>query len=216
MAKKHLNAFSYKKAFGPKEWFIYFGAHLRNVPRLPSNIEEIMNSPCPFWTAEKVHETHVLILVPETVSGKPLNLKLLGEIVQKPIQGHPTKYNFFYVGENVDELAQSHWALLTRTMIEGSSNKTYEEEHAVLAHYSQNTQIAYQIPTVLDAAVCNFMEYVRSETWLYSTNPWTYTWCQEKYNAGCNLIVGGGSGSGLDVVFRDARENAAVGGLRKF
>jgi hypothetical protein len=195
MAKKHISAFSYEKAFGPKEWYTYFRAHLRNVPRLPSNIAEIMNSPCPFWTDKKIYETHVLVLVPGTVSKQPLNLKVLGEIVQKPLQGYSTKYNLFNLGEYVDQSPHSHWALLTRTEIEGTRNKTYEEEHALLDPYSQNTQIIYEIPTVLDAAVCNFMEYVRSGIWLHVENPWTYMWCQEMYDDKSKLVVGSGSDS---------------------
>ena len=147
-----------------------------------------------------MHETHVLVLVPQTVNGKPLTLKNLGELVQKPLNGgHATKYSLFNLGEFVDQPAKSHWALLTRTVIEGSRNKLYKDGKAVLAQYSQKTNIVYEIPTVLDAVVCNFMEYVRSGTWLYGDNPLTYTWCQEKYNASYYLVVGGGSGSGLRV-----------------
>ena len=53
------------------------------------------------------------------------------------------------------------------------------------------------------------MEYVRSETWLYSENLWTWTWCQEN-NAGCYLVVGGGSGSGLSVNSATAPSGSTV------
>src|SRR5579872_4749399 len=49
IAEKQINTFSHEKAFGPKEWFIHFGTHLRNVPRLPPDIGEILSCPCPFW-----------------------------------------------------------------------------------------------------------------------------------------------------------------------
>ena len=179
-----MKAFSHEKAFGPKEWYTYFRCHLKNIPRLPSNISKILNGPCPFWPNKKVHETHVLCLVPQTVNGQPLNLRSLGELVQKPLQGHATKYRHFSIGEYTDPSApKTHWALMTRQVIDGSRNKKYEEEQAVLDSYSQKTKIAYEIPTILDASVCLFMEYVRSGTWLYGDKPWTYTWCQEKYNA---------------------------------
>jgi hypothetical protein len=217
LAKKQISTFSYEKAFGPKEWFIYFGDHLRNVPRLPPNITEIMNSSCLFWPDKKVHETHVLVLIPETVNGQPLNLKLLGEIVQKPLQGYAAKYSYFNSGKYVEQPAQSHWALVTRTVIEGSRNKTYDEDHDLLDQYSQNIKITYEIPTLLDATVCNFMEYIRCGTWLYGENPLTYTWCQEKYNAGWYMISGGGSDSGLLVsYYRGDGEDRGVGGCRKF
>ena len=98
MASEAMKAFSHEKAFGPKEWYTYFGARLKNVPRLPSNMTEILNASCPFWPNKKVHETHVLCLIPQTVNGQPLNLKSLGELVQKPLQGHATKYDTFNIG----------------------------------------------------------------------------------------------------------------------
>src|SRR5579872_7140431 len=92
MAEKQINLFSHEKVFGPKEWFIHFGTHLRNVPRLPPNIAEILSSDCPFWPRKKVHETHLLVLVPQTVNGQPLTLKTLGELVKKPLTGSATQY----------------------------------------------------------------------------------------------------------------------------
>jgi tetratricopeptide (TPR) repeat protein len=203
-------------AFGKAQWEKYFGV-VGAEPPLPENIYGILNSPCPFWKEKKVHETHVLVLVPQTVNGRRLTLKNLGELVQKPLQGgHATNYNVFALGEYVDQPAKSHWALLTRTVIEGSRNKLCKDGKALLAQYSQKTNIVYEIPTVLDAAVCNFMEYVRSGTWLYGENPWTSTWCQEKYDAKYYLVVGGVSGSGLGVRSNlIANECNGVGGLRK-
>jgi hypothetical protein len=225
IAKEQIKFFSYPNAFGPKEWFIHFGSHLRNVPRLPSNIGDILSSSCPFWPDNKVYETHLLVLVPQNVGEQPLTLKTLGELVKKPLQGHATKYGAFYMGKYVDQPAKSHWALLTRTVVKGSRSKPYKDEQAVLAQNSQKTNLVYEIPTVLDAAVCNMMEYVRCGAWLYGENPLTYTWCQEKYNANWNLVVGGGCSSGLVVrydnaslvvSYDNASEDCGVGGLRKF
>jgi hypothetical protein len=140
----------------------------------------------------------------------------MGELVQKPLQGYVTKYNFLNLGECVDKPAQSHWVLMTRDVIQRSRNKSCKEEPAVLAQYTRKTTIAYEIPTVLDATVCNFMEYVRTGTWLYGENPVTYTWCQEKSDAVWHLVVGGGSGSGLGVSLSShTSEHYGVGGLRK-
>jgi hypothetical protein len=195
--------------FGASEWNKYFG-DVGVEPPLPPDI--IQRLP-------ELSANNVLVLIPATVNGQPLTLKTLGEFVQKPLNGgHATKYEYCDLGEYVDQPAQSHWALLTRTVLEGSRNKRYKDEQAIISSYSQKTQIAYEIPTVLDAAVCNFMEYVRSGTWLYSQSPWTFTWCQEKYNASYNLLVGGGGEAGLRVdnsYCRGASEFHGVGGLRK-
>ena len=191
---------------GAAEWKKYIGDPGVEPPLPPEIIQRL----------DELNANNVLVLIPETINGRPLDLRLMGELVQKPLQGHATKYKNLILGEYVDRPAKSHWALLTRTVIEGSRNKLLKDEQVVLDSYSQKTKIPYEAPTVLDAAVCNFMEYVRFGTWLYGDNPLTYTWCQEKYNANWHLVVGGGSAAGLLVGnCSRAYESNGVGGLRK-
>jgi hypothetical protein len=216
MAKKHLNAFSHEKAFGPKEWFIYFGAHLRNVPRLPSNIAEILNSPCLFWNKKKVHETHLLVLVPQTFNGQPLTLKTLAQLVKKPLQGFATQYSYLDLGKYTDHPAvrPSHWVMMTRHLIEGSRSQSYKDQQTLL---SQKGHGVYEVPTLFDATVCIFMEYVRSGALLYGDKPRTYTRCQEMYNADWQLCVGCFSLGGLHVdYFGGDYDYIGVGGTRKW
>jgi hypothetical protein len=215
MAKKHISAFSYENAFGPKEWYAYFGGYLRNVPPLPSNITEILNSPCPFWPDKKVHETHLLVLVPQTVSGQPLTLKTLGELVKKPLKGAATMYDYFSLGQYIDRSAPpSDWVLMTRAVIDGSRYKSYQHQQAFLSEKSHDF---YGVPTLLDATCCIFIEYVRSGTRLYNNSPYTWTRCQEKYNADWQLGVGGFGAGGLNVCCSVGDvEFSGVGGCRKF
>ena len=214
LAMEHMDAFSHERAFGPKEWFIYFGGYLKNTPRLSPNMTEILNSPCPFVDGKKVHETHLLVLVPQTVNGQPLTFKTLGELVQKPLQGHATNYSYFYLGVYTDPAAPpSHWVLMTRDVIEGSRNKRYQTQQALL---SQKGQGFYRVPTIIDATVCIFMEYVRTATRLYSDSPWTFARCQEKYSADCQLGVGGFGAGGLNISHDGADDMfIGVGGSRK-
>ena len=147
---------------GAAEWKKYIGDPGVEPPLPPEIIQRL----------GELNANNVLVLIPETVNGRPLDLKLMGELVQKPLQGHATKYNYFNIGEYVDRPAsKSHWALLTRTVIDGSRNKLLKEEQAVLDSYSLKTGIPYEVPTILDATVCNFMEYVRFGTWLYGDKP---------------------------------------------
>jgi hypothetical protein len=217
IARKIAENFYPSIKFGKEEWEKYFG-DVGVEPPLPPNINEILNSPCPFWPDQEIYETHLLVLVPQTVKGQPLTLKSLGEFVQKPLLGYVTKYNSFYLGQYRDspELS-SHWVLLTRDVIEGSRNKSYKEQQDLLAKYCKQAQVTYEVPKVLDTTVCILMEHVRSGTWLYSQNPWTFTRCQEKGDADRQLGVGGFGSSGLylnfygaDFMFR------GVGGSRKF
>jgi hypothetical protein len=215
IAEKQINTFSHEKAFGPKEWFIHFGTHLSNVPRLPTNITEILNSPCPFWPSKKVHETHLLVLVPQAVNGQPLTLKTLEELVKKPLTGSATQFRSFNLGKYTDPTAPpSHWVLLTRDVIEGSRDRSYQDQQIFL---SQKGHGVYAVPTILDAIACIFMEYVRSGTRLYSDSPYTWTRCQGKHNADWQLGVGGFALGGLSLSCIGVDdERFGVGGFRQF
>jgi U-box domain-containing protein len=205
-------------AFGKEKWATYFG-DVGEEPPLPPDIDKILAAQCPFLPGKKVSETHLLVLIPKTVNGRPLNLKFLGELVQKPLQGNATKYKNFYLGEYTDPPApKSHWALMTRDVVEGSRGRSYSDQQKLMTDNNQKAKLPYEIPTVLDAAVCIFMEYVRTGTRLYSDNPYTFTWCQEKYDANWYLVVGGFSAAGL-FVHRGrnfVNVSSGVGGLRKF
>jgi tetratricopeptide (TPR) repeat protein len=183
--------------FGAAEWNKYFG-EVGAEPPLPLHI---------IARLDELSANNVLVMIPKTINGVPLTLKAMGELVQKPLNGgHATKYRNLDLGEYGDPPnSESHWALLTRTVIEGSRNKHYVEEYAILATYSQKTNIAYEIPTILGTTVCLFVEYVRSKTWLYGEKPWTYTFCQDEHKSAgpvlepWRLVVGGGNDSGLCV-----------------
>ncbi len=197
-------------AFGKVAWAKYFG-DIGDEPPLPHDIQTILQSPCPYWPKKKVQETHLLVLVPQTVNGKPLTLKTLGEFIQKPLQGTPTRYEYCSLGEHTDPPApSSHWALLTRDIIEGSRSKSYSNQKALI-------KAPYEVPTILDATVAILMEHVRTGTRLYSNSPWTYTRCQEKYNENWQLIVGGFGAAGLHVSYSLSGDydDIGVAGLRK-
>jgi hypothetical protein len=214
MAKKHINAFCCETAFGAKEWYTYFGCQLRNIPRLPLNIAEIMNSPCLFGKRKKVHETHLLVLIPETVNSQPLTLKKLEELVQKILTRPATKYRCFDLGEYTDPFAPpSHWVLMTRDVIEGTRNQSYQDQQTFL---TQKSHGLYSVPTILDATVCIFMQYVRSETRLYGDSPYTWTRCVEKCHPNRQLCVGGFALNGLGITFSEGVYDCyGVGGSRK-
>nr|MCU0318401.1 hypothetical protein [Amoebophilaceae bacterium] len=84
--------------FGVQEWRRYLG-EVGEAPCLPSAIDEILHSACPFWPGKLVKDTHLLILIPSTVDGKAFTLDLLGELIQNPRgDGHRTQY-FLYDDE---------------------------------------------------------------------------------------------------------------------
>ena len=77
--------------FGAAQWETYFG-DIGAEPPLPPDILEILTSPCPIWSGKKIGETHLLVLIPETVNGEALTFNRLGELIKCPKQGHSTQY----------------------------------------------------------------------------------------------------------------------------
>jgi hypothetical protein len=174
-------------AAGAAKWKTYIGDP-GTVPLLPSNIDEILNKPCPFWPGKKVHETHLLTFIPETIDGKPYDYKVFAEHIYKPLQGHKANNNNdrLRFGSYTYPLAPAgHWVLMTREVVPGSLGKSYADQKK-LVH-----DVGYQVPTVLDFIVSVFLEYVTTKTDLYGDSPLTYTRCQEKYDKDWQAIAMG-------------------------
>jgi hypothetical protein len=203
------------KVFGKAQWEKYFG-NIGVEPLLPKDIHQILFAPCPFWPGKRIHETHLLVLVPQTVNGQPLTLKALGDLVKTPLKGNATKYRYFELGKHIDSPAPlSHWVLLTRDVFKDSLNKNYQEQQVLLAQCSQKAQAVYEVPTVLDATVCLFMEYFRSGTRLCGDKPYTWAVCEEEFDANSQLGVGGFTTEGLSVRYYEHNTNSGVWGCRK-
>ena len=206
-------------AFGKADWEKYFG-EIGDVPALPKDIVEILKSHCPFHEGKRVKDTHMLVLIPETVGGTPLTLNRLQELIQRPQGGgHPTKYSYYSEEaqrEFGDQSAgSSYWALMTKDVLSKSRSKSYAEQQALLKG-------AYKVPVALEIATGILMHHVRTGERLYSYSPSrTYTRCQETLSDGYRVLVGSFGSSGLDVsidfdydYYR--RDFGGLGALRKF
>ncbi len=212
------NALTPKIAFGKKEWETYFG-DVGQVPPLPKDIHKTLKSRCPFRPEETVEKTHMLVLIPKTVNGKPLTLKTLDELVKAPKAGHATQYRYIWekiINEHGDQAtAQPHWVLMTKDVVPESRNKSYVDQQALIAECAKKTNINYEVPCVLDTAICIFMHSISLGERLFTDKPWTYTRCQEKVQ-GYHIVVGGFSSAGLDVSLALDDVNVGVAALRKF
>jgi hypothetical protein len=207
-------------AIGPKEWKQYFG-EVGAAPPLPANINEILNSSCPFWPGKQVKDTHLLVLVPATVDGRPFTLDLLGELIKDP-QGGFRKAEFEIYGNEVrrelgaQSPGSSYWVLMTRDVLPGSRGKTYDAQKALVAAH-----VHYDIPYVLEAATAILLHHARIGERLYTDDPWTYTRCQEKVLGNKYPVVVGGFSSGgflvLNYYFYSVYSSSfGVSCLRKF
>ncbi|MBS0615367.1 MAG: hypothetical protein JSR58_02290 [Verrucomicrobia bacterium] len=202
-----------KVVFGKEAWNAHFG-DVGEVDPIPEALVKALEEPCPFIKGKKVKETHIACWIPTSVNGTPLNLNTLGELVQKPLQGNTSKYEYIWPQAKTDHgdkpIEKGHWILLTKTVLEGSRNKTYDQQKQLVESYS-----VYEVPTVLSTAIALFMHHARTGERLYNDNPWTVTRCQEKSD-GWSLVVGGFAAGGLHVHDTYVNEFIGVGGLRKF
>jgi hypothetical protein len=209
-------------AIGPKEWVQYFG-EVGEAPFLPADINQILNSPCPFWSGKKVSDTHLLVLVPATVDGKPFTLDLLGKLIKRPKEGgHKTEYDY-YAAEVQKKLGsqspdRSYWVLMTREVLEGSRHKRYDTQKKLVADHARRTGLSYELPGALGAATAILLHHARTGGRLYTDCPSIYTCCRELVDEGqYPVVVGGFSSEGL-VVFYDDDDHShrGVSCLRKF
>ncbi len=202
-------------AFGSEKWTRYFG-EVGAEPPLPPNIAEILSGPCPIWPGKTVGETHKLVLVPATLNGAPLTLDMLGELIQRPRQGNATKYRYKYEPvkqEYGKSSCRAHWILMTKDVMPGSRDKSYVEQKAMVTRLVGG----YQVPTLLEAAVCILMEHVETGRRLFSDDPYTYTRCQEMiFNY--QMFIGGFTAGGPHLYDYSAGNfvNYGIAGLRIF
>jgi hypothetical protein len=186
--------------FGKAKWAEYFG-DVGETPPLPANINEILKSSCPFWPDKKVYETHLLVLIPEKVNGKPFCLDSLGELIKSPKSGHKTEYKYYWDEIKKDlgtKSLKSHWVLMTRNVIPESRNKSYEVQKALVQEHAQRSNIPYELPKALEAATAILMHHVETGERLYPDDPCTYTRCQKKVNNNqWPAAIGGFAAGGL-------------------
>jgi len=208
-------------AFGATKWKRYFG-DVGKEPPFPDKMVGILNSRCPFVDGKRVKETHLLVLIPQTVNGKFLTLTTFEELVQNPKTGEKTQYrhhNKTINEEYENQYSLSHWCLMTRDVIPKSRGKTYCEQKDLIASYVHEGKPLYTIPTALDAVISILVHYVSTGERLYSDNPETYTRGQETVHSNERpMTIGHFDTSGLVVYCRGlaaSYEMFGVSGSRK-
>ena len=201
--------------FGREKWGKYFG-DVGEEPPLPQDIEKILSSSCPFWPSKKVSETHLLVLIPETVNGKSHTINSLGEIIKNPKTGHSSQYRIYnpYVkNEQGEKSFPSHWVLLTKNVIPNSRNKSYSEQKELMEDFPP-----YTFPNALDIATALLMHHVKRGERLCSNDPLIYTRCIEIVDSDqWPVAIGGFSVGGIEVSnYHNAHGFNDVVGCRKF
>lgn len=180
-------------AFGKQAWIHHIGDP-GEIPPLPRDIHEVLSSRCPFWPEKTIAETHMLILIPKTVTRfvddgyktVPLTLRTLGVLGLHQIDEKILNEK----GE--EEIEKSHWILMTKEPLDGSRGISYAEQAQLVE------AAGYDIPSCLDAAACILLEHLRSGNYLFSKNPEMFIRCKDLIEDH-HVVVGGFSSAGLNI-----------------
>lgn len=233
-------------AFGASAWKEYFGVDVGDVPDLPANIEEILNSKAPFLledesSPQRVGDNHLLTLIPDTVNGEAFTLDRLGELVLRNHNGHFAAFQGneneasgeysrgyrWYIPSLTDANRQRpledtpYWVLLPKTIFKGSRHRSFSVHETMVAQYRGSL---YKLPRMLEVAASLLAHYARSggvrlyASELHDEGWWTFTRCSDVDQYGDPLAVGGFESSGLSVLSSRGRGIAfhGVSGSRKF
>lgn len=153
-------------AFGKENWNKHFGT-VDEEPEIPQRIYKLLKSPCSIFPDEFILKTHLLVLIPKKVNGRPYTLNHLSELCNNPKEGHKTSLDIWNIGTlktglSNEETKQSHWVLFSRNILPGSKNQEVEYQEAMVANLSKKTNANYKLPTALEAATCILMNYVKT------------------------------------------------------
>ncbi len=183
-------------AFGKAQWEEFFGK-IDEVPSLPADIHSILESDCPFFPGKKVRETHILVLIPDQVGEKPLNLPMFNELCKnsaKEIKVENLHPRVAHLHQQIKPIERSHWGLMTRATLPKSEEvfaKIKSKQERALKEFfkeiQHRTKKTYHPPTLLEAIICIYSEYFRSGTKLF---PDSYIGFIENFSARAIVIAG--------------------------
>lgn len=124
-----------KIAFGKEKWATHFGV-IGEEPPLPPNIHQILKSRPRFLNGKSVEETHMLVLIPSSINGKPLTLNSIGDLVESPLQGHKTGYRYIwsemFTEHGEKSVNASYWVLMSKDVLPKSRNKNYSAQQELV------------------------------------------------------------------------------------
>ncbi|KAF3361609.1 hypothetical protein PHSC3_001985 [Chlamydiales bacterium STE3] len=136
-----------KEAFGKAAWTTYF-KEIGEEPPFPKEFYKILKSGCHLYPDKKLEETHVPVLIPEIVDGIPLTLETLPKLASSIRKGNLTLHDNT-LGDGKGPAHRAHWVLMTKYSFNGS--------YHIQNSFDDEVKKTYKLPSVLDAAVCSFV-----------------------------------------------------------
>ncbi|MBF5059370.1 F-box protein [Candidatus Neptunochlamydia vexilliferae] len=197
---------------GKREWKKHFKKVEGIEKPLPPNINKILSAPTPFKVegySGKVRDTHILVWIPEVVDGVTISLNGLNTLF---------KYGYYkdYVKNELggQKLGKATWVLISKNILEGSRDKTYDEQKKIMSAYVSQ---GYSLPKALEVTAALLIHEKETKKRLLNNDPWTYTRCQAWVTINREPVaIGGFAAGGLTVTSsRWAYQPHGVVGVRK-
>ena len=171
---------------------IFHGRDLGEIPALPANILEILNSRCELANdGRRVAETHRLILVPASIDGSPTSLGALSNFERSlgKVQGPSFKrcfdtYEGYWSSEYpimFDRLERSTWALIYQHEAPGSLSQFATEQFEALKEFKN-----YEAAKVLVLACAIVFNYHENREIIFAGRDFR---CQEVSKPGQGIGV---------------------------
>lgn len=218
-------------AFGNDKWAQCFGT---DVVKNEDNREEFSSLPSDEFIADckkfknifperNAKDTLMLVRLPKTLNGG-LTLKSLGELAKKYFSKSVSGYGYLWnvIDQELGDksIDKSHWVLMTKDVLPGSTNKSYSEQQKIVADLAKKSLIGYEVPETLESAVCILSQYFDSKIRLFSGgSPSASTRCKEKSQDTSypfQIIVGAFKPTGLGLFTCGDYNFIGVAALRKF
>ncbi|MHA7878118.1 MAG: hypothetical protein ACX93T_04355, partial [Bacteroidota bacterium] len=203
--------------FDATKWRSYFG-EVGPAPPIPTHIEALLSQPCPLFPGKRVYESHLLTLIPATVDGVPLTLNSFQKVLKASEESGHRKTGYGFYCNNVEEefgektIGTSYWVLMTRDVLPGSRDKTYEDQRRLVVDIAENTSIAYTLPTILEGVVSTLCYHVETGKKLFPhIHPSTVSRCEEALQRGFTPFFGRFYRSGIDIANCHRHEYEMVG-----
>ncbi len=196
------------------------------LPPLPENIYAILNEKCPIYgdqikedgTRPRVGETHFLQLICEEDG----SLNRFENVVKNYGKTHYTREGYSLENplqfrkfrresreEHGDTPFETHWELITKDVIPGSRDKTYDEQVSIVAALAQKAFANYEIP-LLSMVNSLFLHKIATEDSLSICSH------VQEITRDCHLFAGAFTLSGLFVTYRKNECDYGVGACRRF
>lgn len=196
-------------SFNPLHWNQVFGKGTvsclepeKAFRLLPADIDEILKKPCPIYAQKRIIDTHMLVWIPENIKNKNLTIKSFGKLLKQKLEFYENKAGYRIIWKEVLQQEtfeiRSGWVLMTKDIIPGSENQSYERVQEMLLNINQSNKMDYRLPKTIEAIVCIMTHYFRTKKRLFSMGPFSYLLCHENINS-VQAVVGGFMPNGLFV-----------------